>query len=232
MSTHDSSVVDSPGASRSRAFRRRLIWGLWALALAVGVGAGAAVALIHRHHAPAIRSAPPLHDVATWAAGTRPAPDFRLTDQHGTPFSLHDLRGKPAIVTFIDPLCRNMCPLEAKVLTSAIGQVPAAKRPTIVAVSVNPPGDTKATFAEDRTHWRLPPQWRWGAANERTLAKVWKDYAIGVQTTSKTIAGVTVQEVEHTEAAYIVDGTGHERALLLYPFQADDVLATLRQLDR
>jgi protein SCO1/2 len=232
MSTRDSSVVDNPGASRSRASRRRLVWGLWALALSVGIGAGAAVALVHRGHAPAIRSAPPIHDVATWAAGKRPAPDFRLTDQNGTPFSLRDLRGKPAIVTFIDPLCRNMCPLEAKVLTNAIRQVPAAERPAIVAVSVNPPGDTKATFADDRTHWKLPAEWRWGAADEPTLAKVWKDYAIGVQTTSKTIAGVTVQEVEHTEAAYVVDATGHERALLLYPFTADDVVASLRQLHR
>ena len=62
----------------------------------------------------------PLEPAMTWAKGTRRAPDFRLTDQNGKPLSLHSLRGRPVLVTFIDPLCRNLCPLEAQVLNDVV----------------------------------------------------------------------------------------------------------------
>lgn len=207
------------------------MWLAWAAALLVGVAGGGAVAVLaHGHRTTGPPPAPPLHDVATWAAGVRPAPGFRLADQRGTPFSLGDLRGRPVILTFIDPLCRNLCPLEARVLDAAVRQIPAARRPSIVAVSVDPWGDDAATFADDRVHWQLPAEWRWGVGTKAQLAAVWHDYAIGVQTTKTTLAGVTVRNVSHTEASYVVDASGHERALLLYPFRVADVLATLRRI--
>jgi len=36
-----------------------------------------------------------------------------------------------------------------------------------------------------------------------------------------------VHNIAHTEAAYIVDANGYERALYLWPFTAADVKATL-----
>ena len=48
---------------------------------------------------------------ASWPAGARLAPEFHLTDQDGRPISLGSLRGRPVIVSFIDPVCRNLCPL-------------------------------------------------------------------------------------------------------------------------
>jgi cytochrome oxidase Cu insertion factor (SCO1/SenC/PrrC family) len=232
MATHTSPVAGSDVPS-SRLRRARAIWAFWAaaLVLGIGVGTGVAVAVGAHGHARTPAAAPPLHDVATWKAGVRPAPDFRLVDQYGTRFSLGDLRGRPVIVTFIDPLCRDLCPLEAKILGEAVARLPAARRPAIVAVSVDPWGDSKTAFAEDRIRWRLPSSWRWGAGTETQLRPVWKDYAIGVRTTEKTIAGVTVRRVDHSEASYVVDGSGDERALLVYPFRVADVLATLRRLD-
>jgi cytochrome oxidase Cu insertion factor (SCO1/SenC/PrrC family) len=230
MSTHPSSAIDSTGA---RSPRIRPVWLAWAAALVVGVAAGGGVALLVRSHGRTAGPppAPALHDVATWAAGVRRAPDFHLVDQHGTAFSLGGLRGRSVIVTFIDPLCRNLCPLEARVLDTALRQLPPARRPQIVAVSVNPWGDTAATFAEDRAHWQLPADWRWGVGTKPQLAAVWRDYAIGVQVATKKLAGVTVRDVSHTEASYVVDASGHERALLLYPFRVSDVVSTLRRID-
>lgn len=176
-------------------------------------------------------SAPqPATAVATWPAGARPAPGFRLVDQHGVPFTLRSLRGRPVVVTFIDPLCRNLCPLEAEVLMRAVRRLPPAQRPQIVAVSVNPWGNAKSAFAEDAAHWRLDLSWRWGVAGHRELARVWRAYEIGVQFVTRTIGGVKVHEVVHTEGSYLVDATGHERALFLYPFDAADVAASLRRI--
>ena len=44
-----------------------------------------------------------------------------------------------------------------------------------------------------------------GHRHARQLAAVWKHYGIGVSVTTKTLAGVTVRNIVHTEAAYLID---------------------------
>ena len=133
------------------------------------------------------------------------------------------------IVSFIDPVCRNLCPLEAKELTRVVTDLGSAA-PAVVAVSVNPPADTASAFRQDARVWKLPRSWRWGLGPERTLAHVWRDYAIGVQVQRKTIAGVTVRDVVHTEAAYVIDARGDERALFVWPYRAADVEKVVRSV--
>jgi cytochrome oxidase Cu insertion factor (SCO1/SenC/PrrC family) len=166
----------------------------------------------------------------TFPAGSRPAPDFTLRDQTGRMITLRSLRGRPVLITFIDPVCRNLCPLEAKVL----GAVPAAlapqSRPTIVAVSVNPWNQQQANLRLDAAKWQLPSEWRWGLGSYAALSKVWEQYAIGVQVHTRRIAGVTVHTVDHTEAAYVVDPGGYERALFLYPYRSGDVVNAVRRV--
>jgi hypothetical protein len=48
--------------------------------------------------------------------------------------------------------------------------------------------------------------------------------------TTKKVAGVTLHDVAHTEAAYLVDAKGYERAVFLWPYSADAVTRTLRAL--
>jgi cytochrome oxidase Cu insertion factor (SCO1/SenC/PrrC family) len=203
-----------------------LVAGAATLVAAAAIGGGLAVE--HAHATGAANKAAAPAAVTTWAPGKRPAPGFALRDQHGRPFSLASLRGRPVIVTFIDPLCRNLCPLEARIISSAVRSLPAAQRPAIVAVSVNTDGDDPATFRADAVRWRLGAGWRWGVASHAALAKVWQSYGIGVRVASVTHAGVTVHEVEHTEASYVLDAAGDERALLLYPFRTTDLAQALR----
>jgi len=210
-------------------------WTFWALVLTIGLGAGTGLALLSRNAQQ--RSVPTLSRVAlrpaaTWAKGARLAPDFLLTDQNGSAFSLRSLRGRPALVTFIDPLCRNLCPLEAKVLNDVVRRAAPADRPAIAAVSVNPSGDTPRALRQDAVKWQLVPQWRWGIGSHAALARVWRDYEIGVSVAKRTIVGITVHEVSHTEATYVVDATGHERAVFVYPFRAADVLRALQRVAR
>jgi cytochrome oxidase Cu insertion factor (SCO1/SenC/PrrC family) len=202
----------------------------WALYAAVPLLAVAAVSLAF-----ALRSSGPgttstvepaaTEAAATWASGRKRAPDFALRDEHGQPLALASLRGRPVLITFIDPLCRDYCPLEAQRLGDAVRQ--ADPKPVVVAVSVNTAGNTPATFALDRKKWNLPPQWRWAAGSGDELAKVWKRYGITVLVTKKTVAGVAVQQVAHTEAAYLVDADGWQRALFLWPYSASAVTDAL-----
>jgi protein SCO1 len=211
----------------------RLRWALWAAVLVLGVGAGAAVYALRSSSPPAavssMSTAPAGPDV-TWAAGAHRAPGFNLTDQAGNPVSLAAFRGRPVIVTFIDPLCRNLCPLEAKVLNNVVHQLPAASRPAILAVSTDIYGNKRAYLLQDVRKWKLVPQWRWAVGGSAQLAAIWKSYKVQVLVVTKKIAGVTVHEIVHTEAAFLVDPNGYQRALYLYPFRAQDVERTLRAL--
>jgi cytochrome oxidase Cu insertion factor (SCO1/SenC/PrrC family) len=212
---------------------RRLRWFVLAGALVVGVGIGAAIAVLRSPStSPAVESSAESGPPATWPVGKRLAPAFVLRSESGAPISLEQFHGRPVIVTFIDPLCRNLCPLEAKALGRAVAQIPAAQRPVILAVSTNRWADARKNLVLDKSKWSLPSDWHWAVGTPAALAKVWKEYAIGVSVATKTIAGIKVRRITHTEAAYVIDPGGYERALYLYPFRPADVVRTLRSLSR
>ena len=208
----------------------RVRWAVLGAAALLGVGAGAGLIVAHSHG-----KAKPLPllggPAATWTAGARPAPAFSLTDENGNAVSLAAYRGRPVILTFLDPLCRNYCPVEARRLSALERSLPRSSRPAIVAVSVNVYGNAKRYLIEDKSKWDVTRDWRWGIGTSAQLAAVWRHYDIGVTVTSKKLAGVTVRDVIHTEAAYVIDAKGDERALFLWPFRAADVGAALRGLN-
>jgi len=224
-------AVHPPSVPAPRAVRR-LRWALWGAVLLVGLAAVLALVLLAHGNSSSTSGAPQASDApsATWAAGAVRAPGFRLTDQAGSPFSLAALRGRPVIITFIDPLCRNYCPIEAQRLNDVVRSLPAGSRPAIVAVSVNVYGNARANLLQDARKWRLVRQWRWGIGGESQLASVWKGYHVGVLVTTKKVAGVTVHNVAHTEAAYVIDPSGYERALFLWPYSAEAVAHAIRDL--
>lgn len=168
----------------------------------------------------------------SWPAGQRPAPDFQLTDQDGQTVSPADYRGKPVIVTFIDPLCRNLCPLAGKVLSEADEDLPAGQRPPIIAVSVDIYADTRADLHEDYQRWSLTPQWQWAVGPPTRLASVWKRYYAEVEVETKHIAGTTVHYITHSEMAYLIDGRGDERRLFTWPYTPEQIDAAVRGISQ
>jgi cytochrome oxidase Cu insertion factor (SCO1/SenC/PrrC family) len=201
------------------------------IAAAAVVGAGVGVGIAIADQSPSGNpTSPPSDPGIAWPAGARPAPNFVLRGENGAPVDLRSFRGRPVIVAFIDPVCRNLCPLEARVLSDVPARLPAASRPAVVAVSVNPWNQTGADLRLDAQKWRLTSQWRWALGGYAQLANVWKHYSIGVRVRTKTLAGVTVHEVDHTEAAYVIDAAGDERAVFVFPYRTEDVVRTLRLL--
>ena len=144
--------------------------------------------------------------------------------------SLGAYRGRPVIVTFVDPLCRNLCPLEAKLLNQVVGEMPSDRRPVILAVSVDVYANARANLLQDVHKWELVPEWHWAVGPAARLSAVWKRYSVGVSVRTRRIAGTTIRYILHTEAAYVIDATGHERALFVWPFYPQDVERTLREL--
>jgi cytochrome oxidase Cu insertion factor (SCO1/SenC/PrrC family) len=218
----------------STGYSRTVLTLRWALGAVVLVLAAvvAALVLVGRPHATATMAANAATDVpaATWPTGRKAAPAFDLTGETGAPFSLASLRGRPVVITFIDPLCRDYCPTEAQHLSAAVRSLPEAQKPAIVAVSVNTAGNARATLQLDRRKWKVVPQWRWAVGEPSALSRVWRAYGIQVLVTTRKIAGVNVRYIGHTEAAYVIDRDGFERALFVWPYTAKGVLTTLRSL--
>jgi protein SCO1 len=204
----------------------------WLVVASAGVGAAIGLfAVGSSTHTPSSSSAPVSDGpAATWPAGKLRAPSIRLVDQNGASLSLASYRGHPVVITFIDPLCRDYCPLEASHLNDVVRSFPAGSRPAIIAVSVNAAGNAHANLVQDAAKWKLTPQWRWGLGTALQLMHVWTRYHIGVLVTTKKIAGVTVRSIVHTEAAYVIDAAGYERAIFLWPYSAEAVKRTLQDL--
>ncbi len=226
---------ERPEAPRSSRLPRELQWVIPALVLLGAVAVAAPILAFGRSRgtsSPTAYSAvslvsPPAY---SWGAGDRRAPDFSLRDEDGRPVSVAANRGHPVIVTFVDPLCRNFCPLEAQVLNQMERQIPAAHRPVIIAVNVDVYANARRYLRQDDREWRLVPQWRWAIGRPADLAAVWKDYSIDVKVTKSRINGTVIDGVDHTEAAYVLDATGHERALFAWPFNPQDLEQVLRKL--
>lgn len=209
---------------------------LFAVGMAVPIVAVGALLIGKPRASPKATSQTGVHTAAdeastSWPQGQRPAPDFTLTNQSGQRVSPASYRGRPVIITFIDPLCRNLCPLEAKVLNEADERLPASKRPQIIAVSVDIYADTHADLMLDFRRWSLVPQWQWAVGTPAQLNAVWKHYYAEVEVQTKHIAGTTVHYVTHSEMAYIVDGKGYERALLSWPYSAKAVESELLKIE-
>jgi cytochrome oxidase Cu insertion factor (SCO1/SenC/PrrC family) len=209
-----------------------LRWVLGAAVLVLAAVAGALLLIGSPSNATPMSQAAPVSDApaATWTAGQKRAPGFSLTDQDGAPVSLAALRGRPVIVTFIDPLCRDFCPIEAQHLNTVVRSLPASRKPAVVAVSVNTAGNTRPILREDEQKWGLVPQWSWGIGTSTALARIWHAYGIQVLVSTQTIAGVKVRKVAHTEASYVIDRNGFIRALFVWPYSAKGVVSMLRAL--
>ena len=209
----------------------RLVVGLGLLTVLLGIGVGVAVRLSSSSSAPSaavVSSRYGLDGQRAWPPGATLAPAITaLHDQTGRPFSLASLRGHTVAIVFFDSYCHQQCPLEGRDLASAERAVPAAQRPVLVAVSVNPL-DTAASARRAARAWGLAgvAPWHWLMGTRATLAEVWRAYHIYVA--PHPVNG----DIAHTEAVYLVDRQGYERSAYLYPFADRFVAHDLRALAR
>jgi protein SCO1 len=221
----------SPQRAVPRRWLRARVWLLALALLLAAISAGAALALVSRPSSDrAANVASAFGPAATWSPGAKAAPDFSLRGEDGRRISLAGLRGRTVLLTFIDPACRNLCPLEARELNSAVQSSQTPQRPEIVSVNVNPWAETPAMLRADRAKWALGSRWHWALGSLRQLRPVWSRYRIAVGVQARKIAHVVVHEVSHTEATYVIDPSGHIRALFLWPFSSAAVMRTAARL--
>ena len=166
----------------------------------------------------------PLSGLQGTDLGSTVAPDFHLTDQFGKPISLSQFRGEPVVLTFLYAHCPDACPLTAEKLhTTQVQLGKDASHVMMLAVSVDPKGDTPAAVQNFSTQHKLTSNWHYLIGDQTTLAPVWNSYSVDAQPATSTTS-------MHTSAVYVIDKMGRERVLFdsdFTPTQLQDDLKVL-----
>jgi len=154
-----------------------------------------------------------------------PAPDFLLKDQYGNAISLAKFKGKPVVLTFLYTHCPDVCPLTAEKIHSTMQSLgSSAQNVAVVAVSMDPKGDTTATAQHFASVHKLGNYFFYLIGTHNELAPVWASYSVDAQ--AATSSGV----VNHSSAIYVIDKQGNERALFDNSFSPSQLASDLKIL--
>jgi protein SCO1/2 len=134
-------------------------------------------------------------------------PDFTLPDQRHRAVHLRALRGKVVLLTFLYTHCPDVCPLTAGNLNTALRRL-GDERPQVevLAISVDPAGDTHASVLSFIRQHRLLPQFRYLTGRRATLERVWREYNIAVVRRGPG-------DIDHALYTLLVDRSGTARVL-------------------
>lgn len=149
---------------------------------------------------------------------TGEAPDFKLTDQHGSVIQLSDFRGKVIVLTFMDSKCVDTCPLTAFHFRQAYQQLNSEESGQIVflGINVNVEASEVVDVYQITQSWRLDeiPTWHFLTGDPAELEQVWQEYNVAVHLQDGGLV--------HTPGTYIIDLSGQKRWYISTPFSASD----------
>ncbi len=144
----------------------------------------------------------------------RDMPDFTLTNQHGEPMSLSDLRGRYVLLTFGYTHCPDVCPLtlnEFRRIRESLGEL--AAHVAFVFVSVDGQRDTpqviRAYFATRQLEGIIGL-----TGPEADVRQLGADY--GLAFGRNTTESQTAYLVSHTAGSFLLDPQG--RWMMRYQF--------------
>ena len=152
------------------------------------------------------------------------AKGFTLTDQDGKPVSLAAQRGKLVLVTFLYTHCPDVCPLIASNLNQALRELgPRRADVRVLAVSVDPKGDTPAAVRTYVRQKRLLPQFRYLIGTRPQLRRAWRGWNVTAVDRSPDL-------VDHSAYTMLVDENGKDRVLYGSRVTAAQVVHDVRYL--
>ncbi len=158
----------------------------------------------------------------------RPARDAPLTrgrDASGAAVSV-PVPGRPAIVTFLYTHCPDICPLTAQEISQALDR--SGARPEdidVVAISVDPRGDTPASVRAFLARHRLTGRMRYIVGSASELRPLWKSWLIAAQSDG-AIGSI------HSARVVLVDRDGRQAGYYAagLPIDVGDLAADIRSL--
>ena len=127
-----------------------------------------------------------------------PAATFRLRDEEGRLVDVADYRGRPVVVTFMYTGCENDCPTIAQQIRGALDDL--GTDVPVLAVSVDPAGDTPASARRFIARQRLGGRMRFLLGSESQLQPVWRGFGIAPQAEGR----------EHSAAVVLLGPDGRQ----------------------
>jgi protein SCO1/2 len=158
-------------------------------------------------------------------APPRLAPRTAGRDIDGAPVVV-PRKGRPALVTFLFATCPDVCPLVASEISRALDRLgPTASGLDVVAVSVDPQGDTPRTVRDFLRRHRLTGRMRYIVGSERELQPIWRAWYAAAQPPGE-LGSV------HTARIVLIDRTGRQVGAYSagIPVSVDDLAADMRAL--
>jgi protein SCO1 len=154
------------------------------------------------------------------------APPISLHDSSGKAVTLAAQRGRYALVTFLYVHCPDVCPLIAQNLNAALKQLgPDRGKVRVLAVSVDPKGDTRAAVRKYIRDRGLVPEFRYLIGTPQELRRTWARWNVLSVEKSADL-------VDHVAYTALVDPEGKERVVYDSHVKAQQVLHDLRLLMR
>ena len=202
--------------------RSRLLGAAAALVLALGVAAGCggssdqpAAAETHAEH------------TSTFEGGVvnprRAAPPLRLKDIDGKTVDIRSYRGEPVLVTFVYANCPDICPLIMENLRRVRTQAgPLGQRMKVIAVSVDPKGDTVPVVRDFLRQRRVGGFVDYLIGTRPELEKVWANWQI-----ARGVPKSDPELVEHSGLIYGVTGSGELATAYPVGFEAAAIVRDL-----
>jgi len=153
--------------------------------------------------------APGFKAATAYPGGSTPAPRMSLEDAaSGETFDTASLEGRPYMVTFLYTHCPDVCPLIGAELQAALRELgPEAKNVDVVAVSVDPRGDTRSAVQAWLKVHHEPSNFHYLIGSEEELEPYWEAWHVGPQ-----IAGDP--DSSHTAIIYPITRGGDIAAII------------------
>ncbi len=125
--------------------------------------------------------------------------EFDLSNARGGRTGTADVGGKPYALTFLYTDCPDVCPLIGAELRRALELLgPRADDVAVLAVSVDPAGDTPGAVREWLERHRLPENFHYLLGSEDELKPVWDAYYAAPQIPGRP-------ESSHTASIWLID---------------------------
>jgi protein SCO1 len=138
------------------------------------------------------------------------APPLVLRNYLGQPVNIKNYRGKAVLVTFLYTHCPTACPLITADLHTALEMMTPAQRVKlqIIAVSVDPHGDTPKTVAAFLKVHQMTGQMLYLLGSAHELAKAWQTWGVGSERDTQE-----PDFINHSAIVYGIDADGNTRTL-------------------
>lgn len=154
----------------------------------------------------------------------RQAPEIVLHNYTGQLVRLSQFRGKAVLLTFIYDHCTLTCPILVSKLHTVLELLGAkTKDVQIVAVSVDPIGDTPKTVKAFLAKHQMTGRMDYLIGSRKQLAPIWKEYDISAEGTPDARESPENRTVSHTALIYGITGSGQWLALYNEPVKPSEM---------